>query len=351
MTSICKISALAVTALLPGWGMAQPPATLSVPAPPSVASPLPAHAPTQLPPGGQPVSTVPVSPALPNQLPLPGTLQGSSVAGQLPIPAPTHPENQLPPPAGLPTPPAAMREPGDRFRQMEGTFPENAFGNGKWCWTGWRFGPCVAPFWEYPGLGGGPKVDYPWGSPGYTGWRNGQETQDRWRFWGPQVPVYTPVPQAADPSKLIYPGRNVSSPGFVYGWIGPFPASPRFKHYAVNVWPQPGTDLSTGGNKPETNMPSGVNSPKSPPSSMSLSVKVPVSGAEVYVDGAKTHQTGTDRNFSSPDLKPGQTYRYEVTVRWVDKGKPCEQSRIVIGTAGDAIALDFTSPEGLQAGK
>ncbi|HEV3387077.1 MAG TPA: hypothetical protein VG097_19820, partial [Gemmata sp.] len=98
----------------------------------------------------------------------------------------------------------SIREPGDRFRKPEGEpgFPEAAFGNGHWHWSGFRYGPRIAPSWEYPGLGGGPKVTYPWGSPGYTG-RNDEKSLNRvCRLWGPQVPVYTPVPEPTDPKKL-----------------------------------------------------------------------------------------------------------------------------------------------------
>lgn len=279
-----------------------------------------------------------------NQLPLPDALKGDLVAAQPPIPPPTHPENMLPPPNFVPKP-VTLREPEERFREDLGLYPEAAFGSGKWCWTGWRYGPCVAPPWEYPGLGGGPKVSYPWGMPGYSGCRNGEESQDRWRFWGPQVPIYTPVPQPVNPGKLIYPGRNISSPGFVYGWVGPFPASPRFKHYAVNVWAQPGVDLSTGGGK-ETNRPPGESGSSA---TMSINMRVPDPAAEVYVDGVKTSQTGVDRSFNSPDLAAGQQYRYEVTVRWTEQGVPRQGTRIVVGAAGDKVALDFTAPDAAQA--
>jgi uncharacterized protein (TIGR03000 family) len=184
------------------------------------------------------------------------------------------------------------------------------------------------------------------------------------RLWGPPVPVYTPVPEPTDPKKLIYPGRNISSPGFVYGWVGPFPASPRFRNYAVNSWAQPNVDLSTGRpggekdkelRKPagtsDSRYPAGDGETKKSVSYMTLLVKVPQAGAEVYVDGNKTTQTGMDRTFSSPELEPGREFQYEVTVRWVERGLTYEKKKVVIGSSGEVIPLDFTAPEVVRAGR
>lgn len=332
-----------------------------------------------------PVSQSPVSGLLPvpaplkasttNQLPVPLPLQ-SPGANQLPLPAPlqSRPANLLPVPVPLQTtistqppippspetfppkegPPATpIKEPTDRFKRPEGEpqYPESAFGPGHWHWSGWRYGPRVAPHEEYPGLGGGPQVTYPWGMPGYTG-RNGECSLEKTcRLWGPPVPVYTPIPQPTDPKNLIYPGRNISSPGFVYGWIGPFPASPRYKHYAVNSWAQPGVDLSTGGPNSNNNKLGGGSNPSKPGGSMTISMKVPNPTAEVFVGGVKTTQTGTDRTFSSPDLEDGKEFLYEVTVRWIDQGVTHEKKKNVIITSGQVIALDFTAPEVVRAEK
>jgi uncharacterized protein (TIGR03000 family) len=297
-----------------------------------------------------------------NQLPLPAPLQKAGPTQLPPIPDPpanpNPPANPGPPPGYSTTipPRAPIKEPGERFRKKEGDpiYPDSAFGDGHWHCTGWRYGPRIAPKWEYPGLGGGPGVTYPWGSPGYTGHNDERSLDKCCRLWGIPVPVYTPVPDFNDAKDLIYPHRNISSPGFIYGWVGPFAASPRPRHLAVDVWAQPGVDLSTGrpggGNK-NTNNPGTGGSTNKSSGYMSLSVKVPNPGAELLVDGVKTQQTGTDRTFSSPDLEPGKEYRYEVTVRWVDQGVTYEKRRIVIGSLGQTIPLDFTGPEALTAEK
>jgi uncharacterized protein (TIGR03000 family) len=306
---------------------------------------------------------------------LPGTLVPP--ANQLPVPLPLQNIQTKQPPAQStqPNPPPIpdlpanepdkksttlrIKEPGERFQKVDGapSFPENAFGDGHWCWTGWRYGPLIAPAWEYPGLGGGPKVIYPFGMPGYTG-RNGESSLGKTcRLWGPLVPVYSPVPEPSDTKTLIYPGRNISSPGFIYGWVGPFPASPRYKHYAVNSWAQPGTDLSTGGPNSGANNPGAGSSPatgtdsKKPTGYMTLSVKVPNPSADLFVDGTKTTQTGVERTFRSPELEDGKEFRYELTVRWLDQGVLYEKKKIVIGSSGEVIPLDFTAPEVVRASK
>jgi len=314
-----------------------------------------------------PVPALPPSPPtqLPDPLPPADKIETISpetiIATQPPIPDTPPSKNEAPQRVVQP-----IKEPGDRFRKPEGQpgFPEAAYGNGHWCWTGWKYGPRIAPTWEYPGLGGGPSVTYPWGMPGYT-CLNGEKSLDKvCRLWGPPVPVYTPVPQPDNPKKLINPLRNVSSPGFIYGWVGPFPASPRYKHYAVDVWSQPNVDLSTGRPRSEQekqlNKPAGTGDSRSPIGDgdtkksvgyMTLAMKVPTPGAEVYVEGVKTMQSGTDRTFHSPELEPGTLFRYEVTVRWLERGSIYEIKKVVFGATGDVIPMDFTTSEVVRAGR
>src|ERR1043165_753312 len=47
--------------------------------------------------------------------------------------------------------------------------------------------------------------------------------------------------------------------------------------------------------------------------------------AEVYVEDQKLKQPGGTRQFVSPLLDGGQSYRYTVKVRWLDKGREREQ--------------------------
>ena len=65
--------------------------------------------------------------------------------------------------------------------------------------------------------------------------------------------------------------------------------------------------------------------------------------AEVWFDGAKTTQTGPDREFASPPLRPGRSYSYDVRARWKDGGREVDRTRRVTFYAGDELTLDFTT--------
>ena len=65
--------------------------------------------------------------------------------------------------------------------------------------------------------------------------------------------------------------------------------------------------------------------------------------AEVWFDGAKTTQSGPDREFLSPALRPGQSYSYDVRARWKDGGREVDRTRRVTFYAGDELTLDFTT--------
>ncbi|HZV08088.1 MAG TPA: TIGR03000 domain-containing protein [Gemmataceae bacterium] len=64
--------------------------------------------------------------------------------------------------------------------------------------------------------------------------------------------------------------------------------------------------------------------------------------AEVWVDGVKTKQSGETRYYFSPPLAPGKKYAYQMKVRWVQDGKPVEDTQRFIVQAGDTIRRDFT---------
>src|SRR6476660_9340519 len=102
--------------------------------------------------------------------------------------------------------------------------------------------PYPAPYWNYPGLYGGPYVTtgYPFvGWPGYRGafgsyWTNGLS------LYGPPVPVYGPIPGVLGNNDLVnqWHARPTLGGGFgYYGWVGPFRASPRPRYPSVNPWP------------------------------------------------------------------------------------------------------------------
>jgi uncharacterized protein (TIGR03000 family) len=71
-----------------------------------------------------------------------------------------------------------------------------------------------------------------------------------------------------------------------------------------------------------------------------ISVQTPPD-AEIWFEGEKTSQTGTSRLFRSPPLEAGQNYSYDVKARWMENGKPVEQTRNVRVRAGEMAQVNF----------
>jgi uncharacterized protein (TIGR03000 family) len=201
--------------------------------------------------------------------------------------------------------------------------------------SGWPYGPSVAPDWGYPGLIGGPYVGYPWGWPGYSG-RAGQNWSNGLSLHGPPVPVYGPVPGYLGASDQNHVWRDAPRLGIGYGWVGIYAASPRPRPLTVNVWPVIESVPTPVAPEAAVVPPAGA--------ALILSVKVPQPSAEVFVDGVKTAQTGTDRTYESPPLEVGKQYKYELTVRWLEGGKVREVKKAVVGAPGEVVRVDFTMP-------
>jgi uncharacterized protein (TIGR03000 family) len=82
--------------------------------------------------------------------------------------------------------------------------------------------------------------------------------------------------------------------------------------------------------------------PRAPDKEVQFAITVPAD-AEVWFDGAKTTQTGSEREFVSPPLHRGQSYSYDVRARWKDGGRQVDRTRRVTFYAGDELTLDFTT--------
>ena len=229
-------------------------------------------------------------------------------------------------------------------------FGSGWFGTGYW-YSGFPYGPRVAPPWSFPGLSGGPFIGYPGGFPGFYSARAGSSWSNGLSLYGPPVPTYGPIPGVMGNQDLRRLWHDVPSPGIPFGWVGLYAASPRPRGLSVSVWP-----VAVEGIGPVRGSSSPAPDPSNPGASkpggcLILSVKVPQPAAEVFVDGVKTAQTGTERLFESPVLPAGQEFRYEVTARWVERGVVHERKKIVSGTPGEVVRLDFTTPEVVPTGK
>ena len=201
-----------------------------------------------------------------------------------------------------------------------------------------RYGryPYPPSYWNYPGLSGGPYIGtgYPFvGWPGYRGafgsyWTNGLS------LYGPPVPVYGPIPGVLGNSDLVnqWHARPTLGGGFgYYGWVGPYRASPRPHPILLERV----GDAETGRE---------IVAPASSAPPLFLSVKVSQPAAEVFVDGVKTAQTGTDRLYESPPLEAGKEYAYEIVARWVERGATIERKKSVTGKPGEVVRVDLTIP-------
>ena len=66
--------------------------------------------------------------------------------------------------------------------------------------------------------------------------------------------------------------------------------------------------------------------------------------AKVWFNGSPTQQAGSDREFASPPLVPGQDYSYDITARWTEDGREVTQTRHVDVRANADVVVDFTRP-------
>jgi uncharacterized protein (TIGR03000 family) len=192
--------------------------------------------------------------------------------------------------------------------------------------TGAVFGPRGGFF--FPGaFGGAPFYPYGYGyGPSYSQ-----------SYASASVSINMPTP--------IYYGA-ASLPGYSAGY-----SSPRI------VSPPPGVGLRTADAGEAANYPTlssdyATRYPVSPPVSLvaamteragdgaCVEVRVPDS-AQIWFDGQKTSQTGTERIFTSPGLESGQDYTYEVRACWTLDGKTVDQTRKVAVHAGNHVVVDF----------
>jgi uncharacterized protein (TIGR03000 family) len=82
------------------------------------------------------------------------------------------------------------------------------------------------------------------------------------------------------------------------------------------------------------------NSPAQADNRARIRLRVPAD-ADVWFEGVKTRQTGTERYFYSPPLTPGLTYAYEVEARWKEDGKVVRRQRQIVVHAGDSLRIDL----------
>jgi uncharacterized protein (TIGR03000 family) len=75
-----------------------------------------------------------------------------------------------------------------------------------------------------------------------------------------------------------------------------------------------------------------------------IDVRIPAN-AELWFSGEKTSQTGELRSFISPELTTGKDFFYTLKARWIQDGKPVEQTRRIRVSAGAQANVDFFRAE------
>jgi uncharacterized protein (TIGR03000 family) len=72
-----------------------------------------------------------------------------------------------------------------------------------------------------------------------------------------------------------------------------------------------------------------------------VTVRVPAANAEVFINGDKTDQTGTTREFISPALDKAD--KYQITARWMQNGQQVERKKEVRVEPGRRSMVDFVA--------
>jgi len=73
-----------------------------------------------------------------------------------------------------------------------------------------------------------------------------------------------------------------------------------------------------------------------------VQVRLPAADAKVWFENQQTKQNGMARDFESPPLESGYTYRYTIRARWQENGRTMEQTRSLKVRAGETKLVDFT---------
>jgi uncharacterized protein (TIGR03000 family) len=135
-------------------------------------------------------------------------------------------------------------------------------------------------------------------------------------------------------------------PYYGYGWgFGGYGAyAPYYGGVSLAAYSNLDPGLYAGGAAAPAQDPQAAADRPPPDDAAHLQLIVP-ENAEVIVDGMKTTQTGTTREFVTPQLPTGSRYSYQITVRYTDKnGKAVEDTRDIRFQANDWFAIDFTRP-------
>jgi uncharacterized protein (TIGR03000 family) len=89
---------------------------------------------------------------------------------------------------------------------------------------------------------------------------------------------------------------------------------------------------------------SGYRPVEPPPTSVLITVRLPAE-ASLTIDGARTTQTGQERQFVSPPLPTDKVFVYTLKATWTADGKKVEREKKVEVSAGARVSVDMNKEE------
>jgi len=131
--------------------------------------------------------------------------------------------------------------------------------------------------------------------------------------------------------------------GYYPGYYGNYDYAPDYDTYsaAPDYYTTPAPDY---GNAPDYGT-----APAAPSRNTArVTIHVPDPNADIWFNGTKTAQKGTERVFESPELEPGRDFTYDVRARWMEDGREVEQDRKIEVHAGDRLTANFPMPRATQ---
>jgi uncharacterized protein (TIGR03000 family) len=147
---------------------------------------------------------------------------------------------------------------------------------------------------------------------------------------------------------FVYPGYSdyVYSPTYNYYSYGAYDAYP-YDTYGYDTYPYDSDTYMAPayGDLTPPSFDAGAYAPPAAAADTVAHIQVIVPpDAKVWFNGSLTQATGSDREFASPPLVPGQDYNYDITAQWTEGGQEVTQTRHVGVRAGAGVVVDFTRP-------
>ena len=204
-----------------------------------------------------------------------------------------------------------------------------SWGSSGGCWgcSGGSWGSSGGYYYGSCGSSGG--WGHYWGSSGGS-WGSSGGSSGGYVYWGSSGGSsggYWGSSGGSSGGTVIYDGSAPSMPAAPGGTMTPSTPSPA---------PGPSSDA------PPTPMPTTMYRSMNGSETAMLNVSVPAD-AKIFVNGAATTSTGSDRQFVSRGLAAGNKYAYEVRAEYEQDGKTVTQTKTVTLAPGEFANLAFNS--------